>query len=145
MNIEIDIKGNKFSKEDIDEMLSDLIMVGKYFFVGNEKKARTLLTDFNAVYKKGGAPIITRERNIKNLLNTSLFLYKLTSYCFCKKSYVEDDLYNDNCFILNKQDKSIKVYVYLTGIKEVVLCYNSLSSFLENWYIMKNFGGALNE
>ena len=135
-NIIIEIKGNKFTKKDIDNMIIDYINIGKYYYYKKNLYAETLLKEFIKKYKNNGTSIIIlKKRNIKNYLSSAMLLFKLGEFYF----YPERYSYGKYMYILCKLQKGTKVTEYHIDSK-IVICHNSIPAFLENWYIREKFG-----
>lgn len=133
----IEIRGNKFTEDEIDDMLIDYINIGEKIYKRNIKLVDTNIKNFIKKYRKNGMNIINKKRNLKQFFNSAKLIYELAEFYLCENN----TNYNKYIYQLNKNDKGSKVYLYLKGNEELVLIYNSLSSFLENWFIYKKIGG----
>ena len=137
------IKGNRFNEKDIDNMFTDYLNIGKETYEGNGKYASSLFTDFIKKYRNDGndnSIIVIKKRNMKKHLNSAMLLYKLVEF----NLYPEKFGYIKYPYILNKQSKNEKVAVFFCK-KSTILGWNSLETFLEFWYFLKNYGGMLYE
>lgn len=70
-------------------------------------------------------------------MNSAKLIYELAKFYLLS----DNTSYNKYVYMLGKNDKGSKVYLYLFGNKEVALIYNSLPIFLENWFIYKKIDG----
>lgn len=131
--IEVEIKGNKYSKKEINNMLNDYLEIGENVYKYRGKKSEELLRNFLKKYQKNGT-IIIKSKYKKQFLNSAKELYKLAEFAICTKSLSYYDKY---IYQLNRNLKGGRVYLYLKGELEIGLIYNSIPSFLENWYILK--------
>ena len=132
-----EIKGNKYTETEIDNMLTDYINIGENIYKRRTKVVESLIKDFIKKYRKYGVNIIGKKRNLKQFLNSAKLMYELAEFYLCSNNVS----YNKYVYMLGKNEKGSKVYLYLDGNKELVLIYNSLSIFLENWFIYKKIGG----
>lgn len=135
----IEIKGNKYTEKEVDEILTDFINIGENVYKRRKKVVETLLKDFNDKYKKMGMFIINKKRNLKQILNSAKSIYRLAEFYLCNETLNEYDKY---VYVLNKNIKGPKVYLHIKDSKELVLIYDSISIFLENWLIYRNIGGV---
>lgn len=129
----VEIRGNKFSEIDIDNMLIDFIMLGENVYYKNQKNIEKQVKAFVKKYKRDGMNIITKKRHLKQLLNSAKLIYQLTGFYSYKNTY---DKY---VYTLNQNLKGSKVYLHLKDEKELVVIYNSISSFLESWFIHRRW------
>ena len=83
--------------------------------------------------------IITKKRHLKQFLNSAKLIYQLTGF------YSYNNTYDKYVYTLNQNLKGSKVYLHLKDEKELVVIYNSISSFLENWFIQRKWGDLENE
>lgn len=132
-----EIKGNKYTETEIDNMLIDYINIGENIYKRRTKVIQILIKNFTKKYRKYGVSIIGKKRNLKQFLSSAKLMYELAEFYLCSNNIN----YNKYVYMLGKNDKGSKVYLYLSGNKELVLIYNSLSIFLENWFIYKKIGG----
>ena len=130
----VEIRGNKFSEMDIDNMLVDFILIGKNVYYKNQKNIQNLTKIFLKKYKRNGMNIITKKRHLKQFLNSAKLLYQLTEF------YSYTNTYDKYVYILNQNLKGSKVYLHLKDEKELVIIYNSILSFLESWFIQRKWG-----
>ena len=86
-----------------------------------------------------GMFIINKKRNLKQILNSAKSIYRLAEFYLCNETLNEYDKY---VYVLSQNIKGPKVYLHIKDSKELVLIYNSISTFLENWLIYKNIGGV---
>lgn len=136
----IEIRGNKFSKEEIDNMLNDYINIGENIYKRRIKVVESLIKDFIKKYRKNGMNILSKKRNLKQFLSSAKLMYQLAEFYLCNNKS-----YNKYVYMLNKNLKGSKVYLYLQDDKEIVLIYNSISNFLENWFMYRKLGGVIFE
>lgn len=136
MNVIVEIRGNKFSEEEIDGMLNDYINIGENIYKRRIKVVESLIKDFIKKYRRNGMNILSKKRNLKQFLSSAKLMYQLAEFYLCN-----NESYNKYVYMLNKNLKGSKVYLYLQGEKEIVLIYNSISNFLESWFIYKKVGG----
>ncbi len=129
----VEIRGNKFSEIDIDNMLIDFIMLGENVYYKNQKNIEKQVKAFVKKYKRDGMNIITKKRHLKQFLNSAKLIYQLTGFYSYKNTY---DKY---VYTLNQNLKGSKVYLHLKDEKELVVIYNSISSFLESWFIHRRW------
>lgn len=129
----VEIRGNKFSEIDIDNMLIDFIMLGENVYYKNQKNIEKLVKAFVKKYKRDGMNIIIKKRHLKQFLNSAKLIYQLTGFYSYKNTY---DKY---VYTLNQNLKGSKVYLHLKDEKELVVIYNSISSFLESWFIHRKW------
>ena len=130
----VEIRGNRYTEEEIDNMLFDYINIGENVFKKRATVVDTLITNFSKKYKKHGLNIIGKKRNLKQFLNSAKLMYKLAEFSLCNNP----ESYDKYVYMLRKNDKGSKVYLHLQNEKELVIIYNSVISFLENWFIYKN-------
>lgn len=130
----VEIRGNKFTETDIDNMLIDFIILGENVYYKNQKNVEKLIKTFVKKYKRDGMNIITKKRHLKQFLYSAKLIYQLTGFYSYKNTY---DKY---VHILNQNLKGSKVYLHLKDEKELVVIYNSISSFLESWFIHRKWG-----
>lgn len=127
----VKIKDNKYTEIEIDNMLNDYINMGENIFKRRIKVAYKLLKDFENKYDKDKS-IIGKRRDLKQFLNSAKLMYELAEFYLCSNTY---DKY---IYILNKNHNGVKVHLYFG--EKLGLIYNSLPTFLENWYIYKKIG-----
>lgn len=130
----VEIRGNKFSEIDIDNMLIDFIMLGENVYYKNQKNIEKQVKAFVKKYKRDGMNIITKKRHLKQFLNSAKLIYQLTGFYSYK-----NNTYDKYVYTLNQNLKGSKVYLHLKDEKELVVIYNSISSFLESWFIHRRW------
>lgn len=135
MNIEIEIKGNKYCEQEIDRMLIDYINIGENVYKRRNNVVEHLIDNFIAKYKKDGKEIVNKEKNIKRFKNSAKSMYKLAEF------YLYDSKFYDKyVYMISRDYKGSKVYLHIKEDKEIIFIYNSLQVFFENWFIYKRIG-----
>lgn len=132
----VEIRGNKFTEEEIDSMLSDYINIGENIYKRRIKIVESLVKEFIKTYRKNGMNILIKKRNLKQFLNSAKLMYQLAEFYLCHN----EESYNRYVYMLSKNIKGSKVYLHIKGNKELVIIYNSLFNFLDNWFIYKKVG-----
>lgn len=132
----VEIRGNKFTEEEIDNMLSDYINIGENIYKRRIKIVESLVKEFIKKYRKNGMNILSKKRNLKQFLNSAKLMYQLAEFYLCHN----EKSYNRYVYMLNKNIRGPKVYLHIKGNKELVIIYNSLFNFLDNWFIYKKLG-----
>ena len=140
MKIEVEIKGNKYSTLQIDDMLNDYINIGENIHKKRGKVVSNLINEFMNKYKNRGSFIISKKRNLKQFLNSAKLLYRLAEFYLCLEDMKFYDAY---IYQLNKQEKGAKVTLRIKEEKELVFIYNSIPTFLESWFIYRKLGVIL--
>ena len=134
-NIIVEIKGNTFTKKDIDNMIIDYINIGRCYYLKRSIYAETLLKEFIKKYRNNGNPIIIiKKKNKNNYLNSAMKLYKLAEFYL-----YPEEIENKYTYNLCKLIKGTKVSEINIDSK-IEICHNSLPAFLERWYIREKFG-----
>ena len=133
----IEIKDNKYTKDEIDNMLNDYISIGENVFKKRTKVVETLIKQFIKNYSKSGTEILSKKRNLKQFLNSAKIMYKFAEFYICNNK----ESYSMYVYILNKNLKGTKVFLRIKEEKEIIIVYNSIFNFLENWFIYRRVGG----
>lgn len=134
----IEIRGNKYNEREIDEMLNDYINIGENIYKRRTKVVETLLKAFIKKYRKKGFKIISKKRNLKQFLNSAKLIYQLAEFYLCNNLN-----YDKYVYMLTRNLKGAKVYLYLNYEKKLALIYNSIPNFLESWFIYRKLGGVI--
>ncbi len=137
----VEVRGNKYTVTEIDEMLKDYLVIGENVYKLKKKVVDDLLYSFENKYRKIGFPFIRKEKYIKYFLYSAKELYKLAEFYFCGNSFEDYDKY---VYQINKISKGVRVYLNINNDKSLCLIYNSLPFFLENWFIIRRIMGDSN-
>lgn len=68
MIITAEIKGNKYSEYDLDNMLTDYLTIGENVRMLRKQKVEELFRKFVEKYSRNGIPIITKEKYKKQFI-----------------------------------------------------------------------------
>jgi len=130
-----EIRGNKYSIEELDDMLNDYLIIGENVYKLRKKKVEILFKKFIEKYHNTGLPIITKEKYKKQFLSSAKDLYNLAEFYFCQnaESFLEDK----RLYTLRKDLKGARVYLYFKDEACIGIIYDSIPFFLRNWFILR--------
>lgn len=135
MIITAEIKGNKYSEYDLDNMLTDYLTIGENVRMLRKQKVEELFRKFVEKYSRNGIPIITKEKYKKQFINSAKELYQMAEFYFCKKA--EAFLEDYRTYHLSKNLKGARVFLYFKEDACIGLVYDSIPNFLLEWFIVR--------
>lgn len=135
MIVTADIKGNKYSVGNLDNMLNDYLKIGENVHMLKKQKVEDLFRKFVEKYSNTGVPIITKEKYKKQFISSAKELYQMAEFYFCHKA--ESFLEDYRTYHLSKNLKGARVFVYFKEDACIGIVYDSIPNFLLEWFIVR--------